>query len=65
MLVTCLKIFSGNLYPTSIYSKRAGKTISFCLKMTIFGIILSKISSKYTPIRTKLHHFSEYSERIC
>ena len=28
MLVTCLKIFSGNLYPTSIYSKRAGKTIS-------------------------------------
>ena len=39
MLVTCLKMFSGSLIPyTSIYSKRAGKIISFYLKMTLFGI---------------------------
>ena len=25
--------------------------------MTIFGIILRNIWSKYTPTRTKLHHF--------
>ena len=31
--------------------------------MVIFGIILRNISSKYTPKRTKLHHFSKFSRR--
>ena len=53
MLVTCLKIFWGSLIPY----KRAGKIISFYIKITIFGIILRNIWSKYTPTSTKLHYF--------
>ena len=55
MPVTCLKIFFGKL--NTLYSKRADKIISFYIKMTIFLIILRNIRSKYTPTRTKLHHF--------
>ena len=43
--------------------QRAGNVTSFYIKMVIFLIILRNVWSKYTPKRTKLHHFSKFSWR--
>ena len=57
MLVTYLKIFSGSLIP---YSKRAGKIISFYIKIKFFGIIkIIKIYTNTHQIAPFLKIFSE------
>ena len=53
MLVTCLKIFSGSLIPY----KRAGKIISFYIKMIIFGIFLVTYDQNIHQHAPNLPHF--------
>ena len=56
MLVTCLKIFSG-----SLYSKRAGKIISFYIKLTIF---LNCFKKHLIKIYTNTHQNAPFLKKI-
>ena len=60
--VTCFQnILYYEKYPiASVYLKH----LLFILKNVNFRSILKKISSKYTPKHTKLHHFYKFS-RFC